>query len=593
MKLSTTALSFSFLLYAPFTQTNAFAAVQEAVQEAGVPNFSVQAYSKSSEPHAWTFVFTPPAKHHFNLEAPKKLSVTTKSFFKKNSTFESTKPTSVLEQEIAFEVKDPNITEQSEYEASAFICDDAKTYCFKKSVKGLVLKTQAKDQEKNQEKNKSREPQTVQKSVPKPKTISLRDHLGFWDNAPEMAWADAKMNRLPVLIDFYGIWCPPCNLLNETVFLSEEFKKISEKYVLLKMDADLESSWKLKDHYKISGYPTLIIADANQKELVRIVGAPQTQDLVAKMVQVIKKKPSSPLEVLEALADRKEWKSLKNKIKEFSRDKNTKSAYEVDFKIYDLLAYEKPLWAQATVMKDVFSNLKKVSAENLFRVADDWIAGFTKFTDEQKSKTAPEMRKIVEELVSRVDPKTLYIPKTEFTLPDVQSLQVSILEALHETSESGVKLLKESQNQAILAYQNFMRHYGIEHSRGQTLELASLFRQAGKYEEAKKIYEKMIERYPNEFTYYYHYARMEMQLKKWDSALEKITRAYAYAYGDNKIRVAEQWVNVLIEQGKKKEAYGLAQKTLNEFKDPKNFKVRTSRYLKSLREKVEQLKNQS
>jgi thiol-disulfide isomerase/thioredoxin len=78
------------------------------------------------------------------------------------------------------------------------------------------------------------------------------------------------------LIDFYGIWCPPCNLYNETIFNTNEFAEQAKKFVLLKLDADADISWNLKSKFKIGGYPTLLIAKINAagelEEVERIVG---------------------------------------------------------------------------------------------------------------------------------------------------------------------------------------------------------------------------------------------------------------------------------------------------------------------------------
>jgi protein disulfide-isomerase len=63
----------------------------------------------------------------------------------------------------------------------------------------------------------------------------------------------AKKEKKPMILDFFGIWCPPCNELDETVFETTRFIEKAKSFQLLKIDADSDSSWKLKDKYNVGG----------------------------------------------------------------------------------------------------------------------------------------------------------------------------------------------------------------------------------------------------------------------------------------------------------------------------------------------------
>jgi tetratricopeptide (TPR) repeat protein len=84
--------------------------------------------------------------------------------------------------------------------------------------------------------------------------------------------ARAKKENKPLLIDFYGIWCPPCNELEENVFSSPRFTSETNEWIKLRLDADTETSWPLKSRYRVGGYPTIILANSNGDEIQRIVG---------------------------------------------------------------------------------------------------------------------------------------------------------------------------------------------------------------------------------------------------------------------------------------------------------------------------------
>src|SRR5262249_25000606 len=106
----------------------------------------------------------------------------------------------------------------------------------------------------------------------RPQQTSSSPHHGFVLNQPDQALALAQREGKPLLIDFFGIWCPPCNRLDEEVFSNPSFQKEAHHFVLLKLDADSDLSWDLKSKYKVGGYPTLVFANPDGEELSRVVG---------------------------------------------------------------------------------------------------------------------------------------------------------------------------------------------------------------------------------------------------------------------------------------------------------------------------------
>ena len=174
----------------------------------------------------------------------------------------------------------------SSFAISAYLCDDQKTFCEKHTVqatwdgKNLAIKgakTAAPSSNKTQA-----------------SAEASRDEHGFYVNQADAAFSEAASKKLPLMIDFYGIWCPPCNELNENVFDTQAFKKQAKNFVLLKMDADKDISWKLKDQYKIQGYPTLIFASSNNgEEISRVVGYREVSLLVPSMKEAFRLKDES------------------------------------------------------------------------------------------------------------------------------------------------------------------------------------------------------------------------------------------------------------------------------------------------------------
>ena len=104
-----------------------------------------------------------------------------------------------------------------------------------------------------------------------------------WTTDYKAALAQAKTQKKLVLLDFTGSdWCGYCQLLDKEVFTQPAFKDFADKNYLL-VTVDFPQQKQLPDdlkqqndalgkQFKIDGYPTLIVLDANGKELGRQVG---------------------------------------------------------------------------------------------------------------------------------------------------------------------------------------------------------------------------------------------------------------------------------------------------------------------------------
>lgn len=104
-----------------------------------------------------------------------------------------------------------------------------------------------------------------------------------WTTDYKSALAQAKTENKLVLLDFTGSdWCGYCKLLDQEVLTQQAFKDFAEKnYVLVTVDfphqTQLSDDLKqqnnsLGQQFNIEGFPTLIVLDADGKELGRQVG---------------------------------------------------------------------------------------------------------------------------------------------------------------------------------------------------------------------------------------------------------------------------------------------------------------------------------
>jgi len=121
-----------------------------------------------------------------------------------------------------------------------------------------------------------------------------------WSTNLEKAFVKAKAEKKSVLVEFTGSdWCPPCIAMRKNVFSKKEFvDAASKKYILVELDfpkGDKELADKnqpLAEKYKIEGFPTVILFNAEGKEFNRFFASefPKTEEFLKHLDEAQAKK---------------------------------------------------------------------------------------------------------------------------------------------------------------------------------------------------------------------------------------------------------------------------------------------------------------
>lgn len=534
---------------------------------------------------------TPPKDHHFNMEAPTQVEQVAGAQIEK-ATLEKV-PSKVI---ASWKKQSPNC----EVKAQVYICDDKNSYC-------VPIKKTFSCQELSGGKSLKSAAEANTPAVASSETSDVKTKLAadiFIKNDSSQAFSKAIAEKKIVLIDFFGIWCPPCNMLEEGVFSRKEFRSLGKDFVFLKMDADDPTSFQLKSKYNIKGYPTVILANAQGEEISRIVGSRKLKPFLAEMKQALKlkgltlneriqqaeslKHPESAFELAKMYLDQEDSSAalkystlgLKNGslndekrqvllsaqlgvLKELAKD-------EAGFKKY-VSALETALLAYPTGI-EAFDR-----ADALAKVAED-------LKDDSLKNRAINLKFKNAEFLLK-NPR-MY-ENSEITEADLHSLMADVYESLKDDANMKASYLKAAQ-----AYEKEIKASGvpIEKERGHNLERLYCLFKAGQVEESMQLYEKMEAQYPEEFTFYYSHASLLKELGKKELALEKAERALKYSYGDNQLRAAHVVADLRSQTGKKKEALQLIDETLKNFPSLKDVQVRSSRYLEKLGQLKEKIK---
>lgn len=122
----------------------------------------------------------------------------------------------------------------------------------------------------------------------------------LWETDLSAALKTAKTEKKLVLVDFTGSdWCPWCIKLHKEVFEKSDFTTYAKaNFVLVEIDFPRKSEQSvevkkanqaLAGKYNIEGYPTVLVLDAEGKELKRLGYEPGGPKPFIEQLSAIKK----------------------------------------------------------------------------------------------------------------------------------------------------------------------------------------------------------------------------------------------------------------------------------------------------------------
>lgn len=400
----------------------------------------------------------------------------------------------------------------------------------------------------------------------------------FIVNEPEKAFAQAKKENRPLLIDFFGEWCPPCNELDEEVFSTPEFKKKSAGFIRLKLDADREISWKLKAQFKVGGYPTILFTSADGEEVSRIVGFREKEVFLHLMSEAWEWRGQSVASA--RVAAQKGDRAARDRLgimhlerNEYSDalqwlDGTEKYREQVDLARI-ALAEESP--QGASLMIEYLGKYPRTPDSIGIRAK---LASH--FRGQGKADLQSQQLRLLIESAQGLASQVELLRKFDLTPADLWVEVAKAHAAMNEALPA-----KTAWLQAVREYQKKIR---TGRERGYHLEMAYCLWKAGDYSGAEAIYEKFQKMFPSEFTFYYSHANMMMEQKKFLEAEKLSGRALEFSYGDNRLRAAAQHAQAQWSAGHRSSALETLHSILKTTRAPDDPGLRTHHYIKKLRD---------
>ncbi len=92
-----------------------------------------------------------------------------------------------------------------------------------------------------------------------------------WQGWSNKAFAEAKAKKLRVLVYVKADWCRFCQLMNAVTFRDAEvIQVINAGYVPVRLDVEKDAD--VLQQYQITGFPTVVIFNANKQIIKQFTG---------------------------------------------------------------------------------------------------------------------------------------------------------------------------------------------------------------------------------------------------------------------------------------------------------------------------------
>jgi thiol-disulfide isomerase/thioredoxin len=377
----------------------------------------------------------------------------------------------------------------------------------------------------------------AKRAVP-PEAASGPGLEGFLLNAPAAALAQAKKEKKLLFIDFFGKWCPPCRLMEDTVLGQPEFLEVSSGMVRVGIDIDLPLAREWLARFKVRSYPTYLVADTELRE----IGRSGSQDFIPFLTWLKKQRSwgDSPLAAAKAAAaSLDEAGRLRVAEAYLSEEKWGEAAALLSGIPSRYAAY---LAAYAAVKKQAAAGEKDLAplyrglierfdgrdGQDAMGAVPDWIAELHKLDPEGAKPYLDDL----EGLAARLE------ASKEAAAEGVSgpSIPLSLAYALQKAGLG--ERAREYFIKTAAAYGSLAEKAGgPERAKGLRMMQCRYLGPAEKYGEMAAIYAGLTEKFPSEYAFHRSYAAVLLKLGKHQEALDEAVLAAGLSYGDIRLQI--------------------------------------------------------
>ena len=115
-------------------------------------------------------------------------------------------------------------------------------------------------------------PATTDSAVSVTEEAAIAQEVAWFEGSLEAAFAQAATEDKPLFVYWGAEWCPYCKQLQATIFVREEFIRLSRQFVAVDMSNGDSETILQGDRFNIYGLPTVILFAPDGTELTRVPG---------------------------------------------------------------------------------------------------------------------------------------------------------------------------------------------------------------------------------------------------------------------------------------------------------------------------------
>ncbi len=357
---------------------------------------------------------------------------------------------------------------------------------------------------------------------------------GFLLNDPAGALTRAKAEHKLLFIDFFGRWCPPCRVMEDTVLTQASFLEATGKMVRVSLDVDRPAVRDWRVRFKPTGYPTYLIADADLNEIGRWSGSGnlsafnawvgdqqkwKDQPIEQAKAEVLMLDEAGKLRVAREYLAGKKWAEARKALAGL----DSRAAAYLDAQARVNEAESTGTVKLVELYPGLIERFDGRDGKDAEGAVLDWIAALQKLDPAAAKPYIAGLDALIGRLnVSKDAAAEGYGPE------DV------LYQAAVGMEDAGLK------DKAKDLYTRAARVYGKmaagaarpELAKGLQMSQARCLMAAGLYAEGAAVYGELVKQFPSEYAFHRSYAGALLQLKKYPEALAEARLAARLSYGD-------------------------------------------------------------
>lgn len=390
--------------------------------------------------------------------------------------------------------------------------------------------------------------------------------------SPELktALASAETRRVATLVKFRAPWCYSCYYMERHVHTGPEWDALKRRAVVVDLDADSPEGAAQMKAWNIKPLPAYVVLDADGREMGRVLGEHRPREFFRQVDALLA--PGASLDSLRVKAVAGGAKGLSAASAGLAAFYARNDAASGIAWFYDLPGAVRRLYEPDPALKLHLARLRLMQAQQAGD-RDECAAAAAQVFAAAPSCERPYELSRYRACVAAAEPNA--------AADSLERAQLAPMQNLVETRVFGAGPACADERSLVMGLVDLQRRSGNEDASQRLLRRAAtrIERQLaqdlgrdraaadnlrlyletlGDWPAHDQLMPRLVATWPDDYVYAFRYGRSLLERDRASEALPYLERAARHAYGQNRLRVAEQRVKALKRLGEMDEAKRVA-----------------------------------